>query len=75
MDKHIKFIIFASNIRNKTSPKLSVNCQLSINLEYYFEMRQQQQQIESGISERDIRKSWEDGLIVFKEMRKKYLIY
>ncbi|MEO8236095.1 MAG: DUF1343 domain-containing protein [Flavobacterium sp.] len=34
-----------------------------------------QQQIESGISEKDIRKSWEDGLISFKKMRSKYLIY
>lgn len=34
-----------------------------------------QQQIESGVSENDIRKSWEKGLLDFKEMRKKYLIY
>lgn len=34
-----------------------------------------QQQIESGISETDIRKSWEKGLNDFKLMRKKYLIY
>jgi len=34
-----------------------------------------QQQIESGVSESDIRKSWESGLVAFKEMRKKYLIY
>ncbi len=34
-----------------------------------------QQQIESGISEQEIRKSWEKGLNQFKEMRKKYLIY
>lgn len=34
-----------------------------------------QQQIELGISEEEIRKSWEKGLIEFKEMRKKYLIY
>ena len=34
-----------------------------------------QQQIESGVSENDIRKSWESGLNSFKEMRKKYLIY
>ena len=34
-----------------------------------------QQQIESRISEEEIRKSWEKGLIDFKEMRKKYLIY
>ena len=34
-----------------------------------------QQQIVDGISEIDIRKSWEKGLNDFKEMRKKYLIY
>ncbi len=34
-----------------------------------------QQQIETGISENEIRKSWENGLSDFKEMRKKYLIY
>lgn len=33
------------------------------------------QQIENGVSENDIRKSWEKGLADFKEMRKKYLIY
>jgi uncharacterized protein YbbC (DUF1343 family) len=34
-----------------------------------------QQQIEAGISETEIRKSWEKGLEDFKVMRKKYLIY
>jgi uncharacterized protein YbbC (DUF1343 family) len=34
-----------------------------------------QQQIVNGISETEIRKSWEKGLNDFKEMRKKYLIY
>ena len=34
-----------------------------------------QQQIETGISENEIRKSWEKGLSDFKEMRKKYLTY
>jgi uncharacterized protein YbbC (DUF1343 family) len=34
-----------------------------------------QQQIVDGISETEIRKSWEKGLNDFKEMRKKYLIY
>ncbi|WP_395062958.1 exo-beta-N-acetylmuramidase NamZ domain-containing protein [Flavobacterium sp.] len=34
-----------------------------------------QQQIEAGVSEKDIRKSWEKDLNDFKEMRKKYLIY
>ena len=34
-----------------------------------------QQQIESGVSEEEIRKSWEKDLDEFKKMRKKYLIY
>ena len=34
-----------------------------------------QQQIEAGTSEAEIRKSWESGLVAFKKMRKKYLIY
>ncbi|MEW5676990.1 DUF1343 domain-containing protein [Flavobacterium enshiense] len=34
-----------------------------------------QQQIETGVSENDIRKSWEKGLADFKTMRKTYLIY
>lgn len=33
------------------------------------------QQIESGMSEDEIRDSWKDGLSDFKKMRKKYLIY
>lgn len=32
-------------------------------------------QVMSGMSEADIRKSWEPGLSKYKEMRKKYLIY
>jgi len=34
-----------------------------------------QQQIVDGVSEIEIRKSWEKGLNDFKDMRKKYLIY
>lgn len=34
-----------------------------------------QQQIEAGLSEKEIRKSWEKGLKDFIKMRKKYLIY
>ncbi|MGX7667380.1 exo-beta-N-acetylmuramidase NamZ family protein [Flavobacterium pedocola] len=34
-----------------------------------------QQQIESGVSEKDIRKSWEKGIADFKKMRKAYLLY
>ncbi|WP_411274835.1 hypothetical protein [Daejeonella sp.] len=29
----------------------------------------------AGVSEAAIRKSWEPGLLAYKEMRKKYLIY
>jgi uncharacterized protein YbbC (DUF1343 family) len=34
-----------------------------------------QEQIIEGVSEKEIRKSWEAGLLAFKEMRKSYLIY
>jgi uncharacterized protein YbbC (DUF1343 family) len=34
-----------------------------------------QEQIVNGVSEKEIRQSWETGLLTFKEMRKKYLIY
>ncbi len=34
-----------------------------------------QQQIKDGLSEDQIRKTWEPGLIKFKQIRKKYLIY
>lgn len=34
-----------------------------------------QEQIIEGVSEKEIRKSWETDLNAFKEMRKKYLIY
>ncbi|MFV8369155.1 exo-beta-N-acetylmuramidase NamZ domain-containing protein [Flavobacterium sp. LB2R40] len=34
-----------------------------------------QQQIENGISEKEIRESWKKGLTEFKAMRMKYLIY
>lgn len=34
-----------------------------------------QQQIEAGTSETEIRESWNKGLVEFKEMRSKYLIY
>jgi len=37
--------------------------------------KQLQQQIEAGTSEKEIRKSWENGLNDFKKTRKKYLIY
>lgn len=34
-----------------------------------------QQQIEAGLSEEEIRKSWESDLTAYKDMRKKYLLY
>ncbi|TBN05636.1 DUF1343 domain-containing protein [Hyunsoonleella flava] len=34
-----------------------------------------QQQIEAGLSEKDIKATWQDDLIAFKKVRKKYLIY
>ncbi len=34
-----------------------------------------QEQIENGVSEKDIRASWAKGLLEFKSMRAKYLIY
>lgn len=34
-----------------------------------------QEQIEAGFSEKEIRKTWKNGLIEFKEMREKYLLY
>ncbi|OIQ22615.1 MAG: hypothetical protein BM557_00475 [Flavobacterium sp. MedPE-SWcel] len=37
--------------------------------------KQLQQQIESGKTEKEIRESWKGGLINFKQMRRKYLIY
>lgn len=33
------------------------------------------QQIEKGMTEAEIRQSWQDGLQAFKEVRKKYLLY
>ena len=33
------------------------------------------QQIIAGVSEEEIRKSWEPGLSEYKKMRKKYLLY
>ena len=34
-----------------------------------------QEQIEQGLSEKEIRKTWVQGLISFKKIRKKYLLY
>lgn len=36
---------------------------------------QLRQQIEAGLSEEEIRESWEKDLIAYKDMRKKYLLY
>ena len=33
------------------------------------------EQIKAGVSEEEIRKSWEPGLSNYKNMRKKYLLY
>ena len=33
------------------------------------------EQIEAGMTEKEIRKTWQEGLEQFKEVRKKYLIY
>jgi len=32
-------------------------------------------QVKANISEEEIRKSWEPGLVAFKPVRKKYLLY
>ncbi|WP_126243833.1 exo-beta-N-acetylmuramidase NamZ family protein [Chitinophaga rhizosphaerae] len=37
--------------------------------------REFRRQIEAGLSEAEIRKSWEPGLSQYKQMRKKYLLY
>ncbi|MFC6858622.1 exo-beta-N-acetylmuramidase NamZ family protein [Zunongwangia atlantica] len=34
-----------------------------------------QQQIENGLSEEEIRATWQDGLVAFKKKREKYLLY
>ena len=34
-----------------------------------------EKQIKDNFSEKDIRKSWENGLNKFKKLRKKYLLY
>ena len=34
-----------------------------------------QEQIEAGMTEKEIRRSWQEGLEQFKKMREKYLIY
>lgn len=34
-----------------------------------------QQQIESGLTEEEIKATWQDGIIKFKELRSKYLLY
>jgi len=33
------------------------------------------QQIINGVSDKDIRASWEPGMLQYKEMRKEYLLY
>ncbi|MFD1629715.1 exo-beta-N-acetylmuramidase NamZ domain-containing protein [Pseudopedobacter beijingensis] len=45
------------------------------NIDYLAGVYDFRKQIAAGVSEEKIRKSWEPGLSVYKEMRKKYLIY
>jgi uncharacterized protein YbbC (DUF1343 family) len=45
------------------------------NFNYHAGNATLQKQIKSGISEDEIRKSWEEGLTQFKAIRKKYLLY
>lgn len=57
---------------NETSDKLKFFNSFFIKL---AGTKKLQEQIEAGVSEKEIRKSWENGLNEFKTMRKKYLIY
>lgn len=45
------------------------------NFNYHAGNATLQQQIKDGLSEAEIRKSWEPGIKKFKEIRKKYLLY
>ncbi|MCB0685882.1 MAG: DUF1343 domain-containing protein [Saprospiraceae bacterium] len=45
------------------------------NINYLAGTEEFKEQIINGVSEEDIRKSWEPGLSNFKEMRKQYLLY
>lgn len=45
------------------------------NIDYLAGVYDFKQQILSGMSEEDIRKTWEPGLAAYKEMRQKYLLY
>lgn len=64
--KWLKFAYNATQDKNKFFNNFFVKLAGTKNL---------QQQIENGVSEEEIRKSWEKGLQEFKETRKKYLIY
>lgn len=45
------------------------------NFNYHAGNATLQKQIKDGLSEEEIRKTWQDGLIKFKIIRKKYLLY
>jgi uncharacterized protein YbbC (DUF1343 family) len=45
------------------------------NIDYLAGTKEFRQQIISGKSEEEIRKTWEPGLVNFKKMRRKYLLY
>jgi uncharacterized protein YbbC (DUF1343 family) len=34
-----------------------------------------EEQIKAGLSEDEIKQTWQDGLVQFKKIRKKYLLY
>jgi len=66
----IKWLIKAYN--NATDKSLVFNKE---NFTKHAGTKKLQQQIEAGLSERDIKKTWEEGLENFKKIRAKYLIY
>jgi uncharacterized protein YbbC (DUF1343 family) len=45
------------------------------NIDYLAGTKKFREQIISGASEEEIRKSWEPGLSNYKKMREKYLLY
>ncbi|QBR13298.1 exo-beta-N-acetylmuramidase NamZ domain-containing protein [Sphingobacterium sp. CZ-2] len=45
------------------------------NIDYLAGVSEFKEQIKAGLSEEEIRKSWEPGLSAYKKMRKKYLLY
>jgi uncharacterized protein YbbC (DUF1343 family) len=45
------------------------------NIDFLAGVPEFKEQIKNGLSEDEIRKTWEPGLSKYKEMRKKYLLY